>query len=182
MQCDLDLHRPLAIHVVFEGPSLDILLGDVIDPVLFANHVHLNDVGVVQASRCRGLVSKTFDVLFIREIFGTQDLDGNLPPQRRLFGEIDFRHATRAELFQQTKLPQHRVGRVGWFFRIHGIRNRKVYRIRARGLSSVWTLGLGHGNLISVRGLTVTSGSFVTVANIASNVCGSGYPRGDLRT
>ncbi len=109
----------LALHVVHHVVE---------EAVGFAGAVHRDDVGVAEAREDAGLAEESLGRPRGGEL-RTQDLDGDLPLQRRVPGEKDAAHPAGSEFSLDLVLPRQRLAqpfkerlRHGWQVGAHATR------------------------------------------------------------
>ena len=96
-QRQLQIKCPVAGQVLSQVQSLDVFLGDEMDVVDAGHFVDLDDVGVNQGGGCLGLTTKPLDVGRVGGQIAFEHLEGHLPTERLLFGQVDLGHCTAAE-------------------------------------------------------------------------------------
>ena len=73
-----------------------------------------------QLGRCLSLVMEAVDVRFIAGQALPQDLDGDLPAERKLLGQIDLGHAAPAQAAEKLVIPQPPTRQIGLVLHISG--------------------------------------------------------------
>ena len=92
----------------------DVLLGDVVPAVDAADLVNRDDVGVDELGGGLGLVMEAADVGLVAGERAAEHLDCHLPTERKLLGQIDFRHPAAAQTAQDLIVAQTPPDEVGF--------------------------------------------------------------------
>ena len=87
-----DIGRAAARPAVRADSALHIFLGDEMHAVDAADLVDLHDVGVHQCGGGLGLHVKPPHISRVGRQLALEHLEGDLPPQRNLLGQIDLGH------------------------------------------------------------------------------------------
>jgi len=64
-----------------------------------ADFMNGDDVRVIQGRRGARFLLESAQAIFVAREFPGQNLEGDPPPQARIFGEVDFAHPASADLF-----------------------------------------------------------------------------------
>ena len=89
--------RPLAVQKLAQVQTMDVLLRDVMNPVLFSHSIDLDDARVIETRGRPRLTFETFPIRLVRNKVGAQDLHRHLTLQRRLFGQVDLGHPAASQ-------------------------------------------------------------------------------------
>ena len=84
-------------HAVTEGVALKQLRNDVGRPVVVADVVDRDDVGVVQESGGAGLLLETAAAVLIGRELTVEDLEGHLAGEAQVLRAVDLAHAATTE-------------------------------------------------------------------------------------
>ena len=80
-----------------QGLALQHFEDDVGDPILGADVVDGQDVGMIEGGHRPGLLLEAAEAVGARRAIGGDDLDRHLSPQSRVAGTVDLSHAPRPE-------------------------------------------------------------------------------------
>ena len=114
------------LEEITQVTTVDILEGHVMQPVGFADGVHLHDVGVGDAGDRLGLGLKAPQGRGVGGQVGLEDLDRDLALEAALAGEINGPHAADTDESNEVKVAQRATGEIGNSFSPrHGIGARQ---------------------------------------------------------
>jgi hypothetical protein len=105
-QGDRQFGRPLAGEEVAEVTPLDVFHRHVVDAVVFADGVDLDDVGVVDAGGRLGLAAEPLQGAGVGGQLRLEQFDRDLAAQRPLLGEEDLAHAALADGAEQVEVAE----------------------------------------------------------------------------
>ncbi len=111
-----DRERATGEDELLEASALDHLHGDVVRPLGLAAIVDRDDVRVGERRSRLRLAPKALDEELVVRVAVVQDLDRHAPAEVLVFGQIDVRHTSGAQLAQDPVAPvEERVDqRVGY--------------------------------------------------------------------
>jgi hypothetical protein len=90
---------------LLQAPALDDFHGDVVRPLGLTAVVDRDDVGMREPRRGLCLAAEPLDEELVVRVTVVQDLDGDAAPELLVLGQIDVRHAARAELPEDAVAP-----------------------------------------------------------------------------
>jgi hypothetical protein len=95
---------------VGQGPAIDELHGDEVDPTLASDSVHFDDVRVIQPARRPSLVVESLELSWLNQPGERQNLHGHPPAKGHLLGFVDNPHPAPTNLSHNpviAKRPGH---------------------------------------------------------------------------
>ena len=92
---------------------LDVLLGNIVQPLDAANLVNLHNVGVDQCSGSLGLQLESLQISSIVGQFRPEDFHGDAAFQPALLGQIDVGHRPATQTPKQAEVAQGTAGKIG---------------------------------------------------------------------
>lgn len=101
-----DGERPAAGQPLFERLALDVLHDEEVVPVVPADEVDRDDVGVLQPGDGGGLGVEAADETVVAGQLGGQHLDRDPPPQHFLVPEVHVSHPAVAEALDHPVMGQ----------------------------------------------------------------------------
>ncbi len=105
--------RTVTNHPLAQILALHVFLSNVVQAVVAADFVNLHDVAVYQRGGRLSFDPKALDIRLIGGELAAQDFEGDLPPERTLFGEIHLGHAAAPQPAQQLIVAHLAAGKVG---------------------------------------------------------------------
>jgi hypothetical protein len=90
---------------LLQRAAVEVLHRDVVRALRLAAVVDRDDVGVRETRRVLRLAAEALDELVVAGVAVVEDLDRDTPAEHFVLGEVDVRHAARAELAQDAIAP-----------------------------------------------------------------------------
>jgi myo-inositol-1(or 4)-monophosphatase len=127
----------LAADLLAQRLAVDVLGGDVVDAVGFADVVDGDDVGMVQRRGRAGLALEAADALLVLGEAHRQELERHLAPQTVVLGEINLAHAAGAEKALHPVVGDllevlHGLGEISGSIQCRAVTNAEIAREAAR--------------------------------------------------
>jgi hypothetical protein len=84
-------------EVLAQAFAFNVFGGDEVMPILFANLMNGQNVGVIEAGGGISFALEAAEPILVLGDIAVEQFDGDLAAQARVKGKIDFTHAARAE-------------------------------------------------------------------------------------
>ena len=105
VNCEVDRRGTTRDDQLLQRATVEVLHRDVVGAFRLAAVIDRDDVRMRKAGCVLRLTAEALDELIVAGVTVVQDLDRDAPAEHLVFGQVDVRHPTRAELAQDAVTP-----------------------------------------------------------------------------